>query len=116
MRSSMLQTVSIMDRFLAAEQLRQGSMAVKPTNVDLNALLKSVAKALGYQAREHGIELIVEANKDVKIVSDRDVLMLILQNLLSNAIKYAGKGVVRVRAVPAQDGGTRISVIDEGPG
>ena len=82
----------------------------------LQPLLNNAAKAHSYQAKESGVELIIEAPNDGQIVSDHDVLMLILQNLISNAIKYGGKGKVRLIAETVADGRARISVLDDGPG
>src|SRR5207249_9752806 len=74
MRRSMLETVSTMDRFLAAEQLRQGKMPVKPASVDLHALLENVGKTFAYEAKDRDVQLVVESAKHANIVSDHDLL------------------------------------------
>ena len=63
-----------------------------------------------------GLELRCEVAPDAsKIVSDRELLLMILQNLVGNAIKYSKQGAVRIVAAK-QGQGCRLSVVDEGPG
>ena len=121
MRRSILETVSTMDRFLHAERFRKGKMPVKPGDVDLAALAQETAGQFNYQARDKDLELRVEVPGPAKIISDRELLSMILQNLVGNAVKYSKNGVVRIVAAPGgksevADIAWRMSVIDHGPG
>ena len=116
---SILQTISGMDRILQAEQLRQGSMEPDIQPVDLNFVLKDVAKQLYPEAKSKGLELDVDVPEDARIGSDEGLLTLILHNLLCNAIKYSAKGKVKITAVNKSNGEERewvISISDQGPG
>ncbi len=114
MRRSMLDTVATMDRFLHAERLRRGKMPVKLGPVDLRALLNEIARSFAYQAKERNVAIEVDAPEKCIEVTDRDLVMMIVQNLASNALKYGREKVtLQVRVV---DDGCRLSVIDRGPG
>jgi len=63
------------------------------------------------------LELKLEAEDGLKPVTDRELLMLILQNLLSNAIKYTPSGTIRLTAKCTEaHHSCVISVSDPGPG
>jgi signal transduction histidine kinase len=116
MRRSLLETVGTMDRFLHAERFRKGKIQIRPSPLDLRTLLNEQVAQLAYQAKDKKIELKVECGGDCKLVSDRDMLTLILQNLLSNAVKYTQKGGVWVEGTCGEDNKLLVTVRDSGPG
>jgi signal transduction histidine kinase len=116
MRRSLLETVGTMDRFLHAERFRKGKVQIRPSPLDLRTLLSEQVAQLAYQAKDKGIELKVECDGNCQLVSDRDMLTLILQNVLSNAVKYTKKGGVWVKGARAEDNRLLVSVRDSGPG
>lgn len=116
MRRSILDTVSGMDRFLHADKLRRGKVEVKLADVDLESLIREVTRQFAEQAKEKGIAVEVETADCPKVVSDRELVQLILQNLLGNAVKYTKEGIVRVITGVLPNGGCRITVADNGPG
>jgi signal transduction histidine kinase len=119
MKRSILETVSTMDRFLHAERFRKGKVQIKPAEMDLCALAREMVGQFGYQAKDKGLELAIDTPADgARVVSDRELLTMILQNLVGNAIKYSRRGTVRV--IVERDGGPehpwRLAVSDQGPG
>jgi signal transduction histidine kinase len=116
MRRSILDTVGTMDRFLQAEQFRQGKVQPRNTTVDLKKLLSDLAVQYRYQAKAKGLELNVILSDGNTTFTDRDLLLMIVQNLLSNAIKYTAKGTVTLSAERSSDEKEIITVADEGPG
>ena len=116
MRRSLLETVGTMDRFLHAERFRKGKVQIRPSPMDLRTLLNEQVAQLAYQAKDKKIELKVDCDGKCQLVSDRDMLTLILQNLLSNAVKYTQKGGVWVEGKCCEDGKLLVSVRDSGPG
>ena len=115
MRRSLYETVGTMDRFLHAERFRKGRVQVRPARLNVQASLSEHAAHFAYQARDKGLELKVDVPADCQVVTDRELLGLIVQNLLSNAIKYGGRGTVTLSAA-CQGGGCRLAVSDQGPG
>jgi signal transduction histidine kinase len=118
MRRLMLDTVATMDRFLNAEKLRRGKMPVKVATFPVAALLHEVVRSFAYQSKERQIEMCVQADANLEITSDRELLMIVVHNLVSNAVKYTERNGVEVRATASPEPGfaCRISVIDGGPG
>src|SRR5207247_2040394 len=86
--------------------------------VDLSRLANEVAGQFAFQAKDKSLELRCEVPDGARVVSDRELIVMILQNLLANAIKYSRKGQVRIAsAQPSEDGtACRLSVVDQGPG
>jgi signal transduction histidine kinase len=116
MRRSILDTVGTMDRFLHAEKFRRGKVDVKLGEVNLSVLLPEVVSQVSPQAKSKGVSMSIDSSRCPHIVSDRDLLLLIVQNLVSNAVKYSTGGNVRITAALTPAGGCRLSVEDEGPG
>jgi signal transduction histidine kinase len=115
MRRSILDTVATMDRFLRAERFRQGKVEARNSTVSLPAFLRDLIANFNYQAKAKGVELIAEISAPVTAITDKDLLMLILQNLLSNAVKYTPHGSIRI-ALKTSASKVEISVADQGPG
>jgi signal transduction histidine kinase len=68
-------------------------------------------------AAQHAHVLIEAAAGLPWLHADPDALDQILLNLASNAVKFSPAGApVRLRADLAEDGGLRVTVVDEGPG
>jgi signal transduction histidine kinase len=116
MRRSIFETIGTMDRFLHAERFRKGKVQVRPSRVNLRHLLMDVAAHFSYQAKDKGVELKIDAPEESTIVSDKDLIGMVLQNVTSNAIKYGARAPVRLSAAPVENAAWRLSVADQGPG
>jgi signal transduction histidine kinase len=116
MRHAILDTVATMDRFLYAEKFRRGKVEAKLGTVDVSSLLHDMAVRFHALAREKKIDLVVDPAICPPVVSDRELILLILQNVVGNALKYTQHGSVRLAGAGLGDGGCRISITDTGPG
>jgi signal transduction histidine kinase len=116
MRRSIMETVSAMDRFLHADKLRMGKVEVKLREVDLEGLIREITPQFAEVAKEKGITIEVETANCPDVVSDRELVQLIVQNLLGNAVKYTKQGSVRIITSHLPNRGCRITVADNGPG
>lgn len=116
MRRSLLETVATMDRFLHAERFRKGKVQLKPAPLNVRPLVNELAAHFSYQAKDKGLDLRVAVEGDCKIVSDRELLSLVMQNLISNAVKYTKQGSIIVGGKCEEAGGILLFVRDEGPG
>ncbi len=120
-RRSILDTVSMMERFLNAEKLRHGRMPVKIATIDVPTLVAELHKGFAYQLKDKEIEMETSIDPPaLQISSDRELLTMVLQNLISNAIKYTRRTNVGLaarggKAVPANVL-CRFMVSDKGPG
>lgn len=116
MRRSILDTVGKMDLFVFADRLRQGKVVPKPGDINLAATIPEIAAQFSEAAGEKGLEILVDTSSQPTAVSDRGLLVVILQSLLGNAVKFSSKGKIHVKTRPTSGAGCRISVSDEGPG
>ncbi|CAH4017021.1 Sensor protein BasS [Enterobacter cloacae] len=69
---------------------------------------------LGHEAKEHTV--IWPAKSALTVQGDAVLLRLMLRNLLENAGRYSPAGTTITVTLTGVDGGTQISVIDQGPG
>ena len=107
-----------MDRLINAVLTisREGNRTLRPEEIDMNALLDNMTKALAHQAQEVGAQLNIAALPAV--VSDRLALEQIFSNLLDNALKYLRSDAVGQIRVRGRTEGNRvvIEVEDNGRG
>ena len=118
MRRSIMDTVGTMDRFLHAERFRSGKVQPRLTTMDLRYVLSDVMAGFAYLSKDKGVQLQFDIPAGQVVVTDKDLLVLIVQNLVSNAVKYTAPGtVVRLACTAARDGRpVTILVVDDGPG
>ena len=116
MRRSLMDTVGTMDRFLHAERFRKGKVALKPAPLSLRAIVDEVIAHFAYQAQDKGLNLRADVPANANLITDRELLTLVLQNLVSNAVKYTAKGSVTIGGECATDDGCVLWVRDQGPG
>jgi signal transduction histidine kinase len=116
MRRSILDTVAGMERFLHADKFRRGKVEVRLSDVKLEELIHEVVLQVAEQAKDKQVEIQVQSGHWPELVTDRELVQLILQNLLGNAVKYTKRGSVRVKGSLLESGGCRVSVEDDGPG
>ncbi len=118
MRRSIMDTVGTMDRFLHAERFRAGKVQPRLATLDLRYVLKDVTASIAYLCKDKGVDLQFDIPAGTSVVTDRDLLVLIVQNLVGNAVKYTAAGTtVRLTATAAPEGGPiTIAVVDHGPG
>lgn len=70
--------------------------------------------ALEHDAKEHTV--IWPQKNALTVQGDTTLLRLMLRNLLENALRYSPAGTTIEVAIAEADGGTEISVLDQGPG
>ncbi|HET6248312.1 MAG TPA: sensor histidine kinase [Tepidisphaeraceae bacterium] len=116
---TIMETINGMEKLLQAERLRKGAIQPRAEATDLHSLAEDAVRQSHAQAQRKGLTLEVSVPADASVVSDREVISLVLQNLLNNAVKYSSTGVIRITASPWAEegaGGWALSVIDQGPG
>lgn len=70
--------------------------------------------ALEHEAKDHSI--IWPVQNPLTVQGDPVLLRLMLRNLLENAARYSPAGTTITVTLTEHDGGTQVSVIDQGPG
>mgnify|MGYP001210293707 CR=1 FL=1 len=85
--------------------------------VDLVGFAADLARAWWPEARQHGIDLGLDAPEAAVVVDAQAALLKeALANLVHNAIRHAPRGGQVTLQVAQADGQARLSVIDDGPG
>ncbi len=107
----------MINNILDLAKLDAGQRDLHPAEVDVADILRESANLLEPQAREKGLELVVEASPDLPPTAslDRAKVSRVLVNLLANAVKYTSSGRVVVAARPWQ-GSITFEVRDTGAG
>jgi signal transduction histidine kinase len=97
---------------------RAGAHPDADAECSLTDLLPSVMADCSEGAAEHGIELVVDAPRPVRVRCAPGVITSIVQNLVRNGIKYMGERPVRRIAVrvTARGDTARLEDEDTGPG
>ncbi len=97
--------------------VQAGRVSIHPVAHLPGELVREAVESMQAVAREHGIELDVDAAPDLpRVQADHDRILQVLGNLVSNAVKVtAPGGRIGVRA-EVRDAGVRFVVADTGPG
>ncbi|EPA9744097.1 two-component system sensor histidine kinase PmrB [Cronobacter malonaticus] len=98
----------------AGQALASGHYETLCWNADIIAPLRSELDELAQQRGQHIIWPHVEATSRVQ--GDAVLLRLMLRNLLENASRYSPEQSSIVVQLSSENGGSRLSVTDEGPG
>jgi len=108
----------IINDILDMSQIKQKKLRLVFESKDLKETLKSAAQLVELQARKKDIELFIELDPSLsdKFCTDHMRLSQIVLNLLSNAIKFTKQGIVKLRALPVDNGSDWINIIVEDSG
>ena len=114
-RSTARQLNRMIMNLLDISKADEGKLSAKRIDIDLRALVETIAGEMAVVARDRSvtIEVCVEADR---LAADEDLIHRTLGNLVENALRHAPKGTaVRILAVRG-DGATELRVADAGTG
>ena len=114
-------SIKTMNRLIAdlldVARIEVGSFSIRPTRVDVPALIGETLKQFEPQARASGITINSEIQGGVPPLSaDRERLGQVLSNLLGNALKFTPAGGRVLLRAGAIDASVQITVEDSGAG
>ncbi len=104
-----------METLLEYARIQSGRLGLVPRTVELRGLLAEALDELRPEAEARQLTLRLEVSEPVEVVSDTQLLRLVIGNLVTNGIKYTDVGSVTV-SVGTDRGGAIISVQDTGRG
>jgi signal transduction histidine kinase len=107
--------VRLIDDMLDVTRLRNNRLSIRPSEVDLPALLERVVGNLANQAASSGCSITLHAEQPLTGCWDEFRIEQVVINLLTNALRYGEGKPVAVRMTPLPDG-VRIDVRDQGRG
>jgi two-component system sensor histidine kinase BaeS len=106
----------LIDDLSTLARLEQPEFSLRSEEVDVGAHITEVVEGFGRRASELGVNLTVEAEQGVTMVTDPDRVGQIAQNLVENALRHTPEtGWVSVRVSGGDDGAT-VAVSDTGSG
>jgi two-component system, sensor histidine kinase RpfC len=114
--------LSLIENILDISKIEAGKLTLETTDLDLHALIHSIAAMLAPQARAKGLELMVHIAPETPFLLRGDPLHLrqVLINLIGNAIKFTELGSVEVRvnllAEDTSHAQLHVEVVDTGIG
>jgi len=112
---------SLVDDLLASAQIVAGRKILDGRDVDVAQVVREAVESARPTAEAAGVDVVVEGDPFVPLVSDPDRLGQVVDNLLSNAVKYSDRGG-RVRVTVSGEATStgshlaRLRVEDEGVG
>ena len=107
--------LELINDVLDISKIEAGKLEVLLEPVNLRHLVLDTCTSVQLQADQKGLEMILDLDDVPPIVTDEARVRQILLNLLSNAVKFTVEGSVTV-TLKTDDGTTRLSVQDTGPG
>ncbi len=108
-------SLRLMERVLAWAKARGGNFAPKLESVDTAVAIGYEIQAVEGRAARKGVRLIVELAREPRVVTDADMLSLIVRNILQNAVKFTSAGTVTV-STGLRGGSFYFEVADTGIG
>lgn len=109
--------VNLIDEFLSARRLQEGTFILKPTSQPVQAVLEEVVANYETMAKAKSIELITSCSPpDLTASFDKLGLSRVLGNLLTNALKFTPKGGSVTMKARAEGSDYVLSVSDTGAG
>jgi signal transduction histidine kinase/DNA-binding response OmpR family regulator len=111
-RSSGEMLLAVINEILDFSKIEAGRLELEHTDVELIALVESIASMVAPQARAKHLDLLTYFDPNVPHVVIGDALRLgqILTNLLGNAVKFTPTGSVTVLVTCEQSDGDRVTV------
>ncbi|MGF0116577.1 sensor histidine kinase [Promicromonospora sp. Marseille-Q5078] len=112
---------SMVDDLLTSAQIVSGSYTLAAEDVDLVRVVREAVASQLPAAEAAGVEVVVEGDPTVPLVSDGARVGQVVDNLLSNAVKYSHRGgrvwvAVTAGSTPEGSRLARLRVTDEGAG
>ena len=91
--------LSIINDIIDVSKIEAGKLVLEQAVFNLPETIEEVVSLYSYQARDKGIELIIEMDPDLPVCLEGDVVRIkqIFANLTSNALKFTSTGHVMVR-------------------
>lgn len=110
---------AILGTFAALLRIAQIDSGVRRASfhaTDLTAVARTVVEAFAPAAEDAGAQLVLDAGGPVMVDGDPELITQMLVNLTENALRHGGLGVRVTVKVDRSAAGSRLSVLDTGPG
>ncbi len=106
----------IVERMLDLAKLENRREKPEMEEVDLNALLRTVAESHAAQLAQRGVEMKISAAEGLTVAGNPFLLHQAVENLVQNAIEWSPEGGTVTASAEVAGDRVHISVTDNGPG
>ena len=106
----------LVEQLLRLARLGPEASAEEHRPVDLAEIAREVVGSMAYKARTLGIDLGAEASEPAPMPGAKSELRSLISNLVDNALRYAPHGSEVTVKIARDASGTRMTVLDGGPG
>ncbi len=108
--------LAIFAALLHIAQLQGGARRAAFKEVDLSALLSTIAELYRPMAEENGQHLLEMVDASLTMQGERELLMQLFANLIENALRHTPRGSTVTICAARSGGDLVVSVVDDGPG
>jgi two-component system cell cycle sensor histidine kinase PleC len=116
--SSGTHLLTLINEILDVAKIEAGRMEISPRALGMQTALEGVERIMAIRAGEKAVTITYTTTPpQLEAFADERAFRQILLNLLSNAVKFTPEGgLIAVECLETDDGGTLVSVTDNGPG
>ncbi|MGF0237921.1 hybrid sensor histidine kinase/response regulator [Rhodococcus sp. IEGM1300] len=107
--------IRLIEDMLDVSRIRTGKLSIRPSRVDLSALVRGVLLNFAPQIDAAESSVTLEAEQPVEGRWDEFRIEQVISNLLTNALRYGAKSPISVK-VYSEQGQARVEVRDRGIG
>lgn len=111
-----LRLINIVDRLFFISRFDNDRVRINKTKVNLSGYLERALASLEYLASEKNNFLELEAEDNIEVELDADLMQQVLTNLIENAIKYGFEDEPIRISGRKQNGKIKIAVVNKGEG
>ncbi|CAH1205524.1 Adaptive-response sensory-kinase SasA [Paenibacillus plantiphilus] len=109
-------TYSMVENLVEWFRGQKEGIVLHPESLIVSEAVEEACRLLVLNCEAKQLTLHIHVDEEIRVHTDREVLILVIRNLLSNAIKYSIQGgVILIRAI-ASGGRVEITVQDDGIG
>lgn len=109
-------TYKLLDDLLTWSRSQRGTMIFEPVTMAFLPIAEDCLEDVSPQCAAKGVKVAIEAEPGTGIHADENMLRITLRNLVTNAVKFSHPGGRIVLAARNLEGGTEVTVSDEGEG
>jgi len=105
----------LVDAFLDLEKIEARTRQLEHSRFPLEELLVDINEMYQLTARENGLQLKADLERELMVDADRAELAQVFSNLISNALKFSNSGTVNIKA-QRNANQVVVKITDQGPG
>ncbi len=113
---SSVNTASLLEDLLDWARFQGGDLSLSLKEFSIATAINQVINLLRVSANRKDVTITFEADKDITVLGDRQVITTVIRNLLSNALKFSHRGDNVIIMLKSEEEYWQVNVKDEGEG